>query len=342
MIPSVTGFCVPGWLIRHSITTSIITIPAFPDAQRIAMSSIPIEWQECYSNKHKQKYWFNSVTNESRWTDPNESSQTNGVVSDTTTNITTASPGIYEDSPIIANERDRYAEICLDVLTTENSKYGKMQGTTKTARSCNTDGMRIGMYGIYARVIWSQLLNQVVTVGDVGSNIRDSIFPTLIMPDDAVEKEFIDGGRTVAQAKDILHKLGEALVDASRNLVRLQSEKRHLIDTLRVTLTVDSAAVSTSSGSSSSNVGAKRKLDAAISDASSGSTITTIDRNRVYSLSFEGVTHSISGMHFAKILNLYRLHTDPSATVDDPVFVSTIYTFLSDFIILKMRCSLMS
>jgi hypothetical protein len=270
-------------------------------------------WAECFSNKYQQKYWFNASTNESKWVNPNETSTsaTNSV----STNINTSQTSkIYEDSPIVANQRDRYAEECLNVLTNENLKYGEMQGSTKTAKSCRKDGMKIGMYGIYARVIWSQLLNQVVTVGDVGSNVRDSIFPTSILHDAAVEKEFLDGGRTLAQAQDILSKLGNSLVTASRNLVRLQTEQRDNLDSIRITLTVES--------SQHNNTNNKRKLT---TDNSNIPVITTINKNEVYCLSFEEVTHSISGMHFAKLLTLYRLHTQGDATVNDPVFVSFIF-----------------
>jgi hypothetical protein len=271
-------------------------------------------WTECFSNKYQQKYWFNASTNESKWVNPNEtnSSSTTNV----STNINVQTIKIYEDSPIVANQRDRYAEECLNVLTNENLKYGEMKGSTKTAKSCRKDGMKIGMYGIYARVIWSQLLNQVVTVGDVGSNVRDSIFPTSILHDAAVEKEFIDGGRTLAQAQDILNKLGNSLVTASLNLVRLQTEQRDNLDSIRIALTIESSA--------HNNTSNKRKLT---TDNSSAPTITAIDKNEVYCLSFEEVTHSISGMHFAKLLALYRLHTSQDAAVSDPVFVSCVCVF---------------
>ncbi len=266
------------------------------------------EWSECFSNKYQQKYWFNSATNESVWVDPNSTLKDNLL---TTTNgqtkQTTSSIIIHEDSPIVANERDRYAEKCLDILTNENLKYGEMRGNTKTAKSCRQDGMKIGMYGIYARVIWSQLLNQVVTVGDVGSEVRDSIFPTAIMRDEAVEKEFIDASRTPQQARDILNKLGQALVDASANLVQLGAVNRSSMSSIQIELSIDNGSVSGSN---------KRKL------TTDNEVITAIELHLVYNLRYGEVTHSISGSHFAKLLRLYRLHTDPATAVTNPVFVS--------------------
>jgi hypothetical protein len=47
--------------------------------------------------------------------------------------------------------------------------------------------------------MWSQLLNQVSTVGDVGGPDLDSVFVRETFDDRPVEAELVDAGRTAEQ-----------------------------------------------------------------------------------------------------------------------------------------------
>lgn len=229
-------------------------------------------WLESFSKKYQRKYWYNRVTKQSVWIDPSisgasptvpeKSTELNSLAtaaaSGTSTTVvtgkrsaTSTAPAekrakveaesvaeLYEDSPFVAIERLRLWEQNLTDFAEDNSRFGKMIGRSKTAKACAEQGMRIGMQGLFARILWSQLLEQVAKHGDVGvvaslkqqkvSKERDAIFPIAEPQRDlAVEKELVEMGRSAADASDLLQRLSNRLCSAGRYLVALQQLLRH-------------------------------------------------------------------------------------------------------------------
>lgn len=267
-------------------------------------------WIWAYSQKHKARYWYNMETKTSTWINPyfllaskKRGHEKDGLHPD---GKKYRSGGYYEaieDHPSLSIERDRLLGEILDLLAKENSRYGEMAGETKTAKSCRKDGMKVGMQGIFARIIWFELLNQIQTIGDVGTMITDSIFPNVFQGDPAVLKEFIDGGRTEEESRLIMRKVGDSLVQAAKKLLDMKRSFWSRQVVAKVTLRQSPATQPQPPQQSSFH--------------HSQSVAQEICR-----LDYQGVTYSISSIHLNKLLRLYQLHTDRHAHLQDSLFVS--------------------
>jgi hypothetical protein len=212
--------------------------------------------------------------------------------------LKTATTFVYEDHPDLALEREKLLNQCLDLLATENEKYGPMTDNSKTSQACRTKGMRVGLQGLFARIVWFELLNQISTLGDIGSSLeRDSIFPVAFAGDQAVINELIAAGRSEKEAKDIImNKVGKKLMKYAEHLI---SMKKQLFQ-----------------GNS------KLLLQPVAIQLSKVPEIDNPNRISFYQLSYHNVVLEISYEHFKKLLRLYRLHTDQKAHLQDITFVS--------------------
>ena len=56
-----------------------------------------------------------------------------------------------QDVPSVALRRERLRIECLDHFAKENLRYGNMAGYSKTSRSCRSEGMTIGLGGMFGR-----------------------------------------------------------------------------------------------------------------------------------------------------------------------------------------------
>ena len=103
---------------------------------------------------------------------------------------------VAEDHPAIAVFREEQRDAVLSSFARFNAAYGEMQGNTKTAKSCRKDGMKHGLLGIYARVIFEQIawqqLHEGQIVGGAHITIVDPVLPAHTQPDPCVCKEFIE------------------------------------------------------------------------------------------------------------------------------------------------------
>lgn len=264
-------------------------------------------WIWAFSQEFKERYWYNVETRETSWINPYQlcakrransltSALQNSAAHGDTAESIAASRKRYraasalaaiDDHPLLSIERDKLLGDILDLLAKENSKFGEMAGETKTAKACRHSGMKVGMQGLFARIVWYELLQQILTVGDVGTMATDSIFPNTYRGDPAVLREFIDGGRTEAEGRQVMDAVGRSLTAAAKRLLDM---KRDLISRPVVSPVILS----------------QRKIQ---------------DRT-VCTLEYQGVAYSISNTHLEKLLKLYQLHTDKFAHTQDSLFVS--------------------
>jgi hypothetical protein len=201
---------------------------------------------------------------------------------------------INEDHPDLAIEREKLLEKCLDLLASENEKYGPMTDDSKTSISCRRDGMRKGMQGFFGRIVWFELLEQISRSGDIDNTLeRDSIFPVHFIGDENVMKELVAAGRSTEASRDIvLNKMGQFMMKCARHLIEM---KKQLLPKITTPLPIRLSKIYTNDNTN---------------------TIQT------YQLSYNAVNLQISYSHFKKLLRLYRLHTDPAADLQDGIFVS--------------------
>ena len=242
-------------------------------------SSDAEQWEEHFSRTYQATYWFNKRTGESSWVDPRASAAQQSAPVD-------------EDSPRVALRREQLRAQCLLAFAEENSKYGKMQGWSKTARSCREDGMVVGMQGMFARVLWSQKMRETLA----GSTRElDPVFPSHITEDRPVIKELVDAGREEDIARAVLLRLTSAFQAAAEELASLKAQTLDLSQQ-RVSLRSKAGTL----------VGARDELAA----------------QQPYKLCFEGTEYELRGSHLAKLLRLYRQYTDAEANWEDGDFVS--------------------
>lgn len=252
-----------------------------------------------YSQTHQTRYWYNRDTKEASWINPHQlvvrkrSSDPTGDQEPPKRYRAGRALAAIEDHPSLSVERDKLLGEALDLLAAENEKYGEMAGETKTARSCRQSGMKVGMQGIFARIMWYELLNQILTAGDVGSAAVDSILPTAFEGDPAVLKEFVDGGRTEQEGRAIMHKVGRAMVSAAQRLLEMKRSQLSRPLGTKVTLTQHLKGT--------------------------------------WSIDYEGAKHFISSVHLDKLLRLYRLHSDQHAHLQDPLFLRRVYCVLARY-----------
>ena len=276
-------------------------------------------WQEKYSATHKATYWFNPVTNESVWTDPtgNKASAAadtkqsqqedadeehphkkrrgdSSSSSSSSSSVMSKVPTVIEDYPALAIERERLRIQCHNLLVHENAKYGPMKGSTKTAISCRRDGDAIGMQGVFARIMWHQLLCEIDTNGDVGASMqRDGIFPMTTVDDEAVAKELIDAGRSVSDSNKIIQLVLGAMRKACLQLADMRSAAA--LSSQVVTLTAEASTLVEG--------------------------VKTQEKQVFYTLRYGQKALSISDAHLQKLLRLYKIHTDAMATLENSTFL---------------------
>jgi len=269
------------------------------------------DWQKIEPESGDVTYWYNSKTHSSSWINPEklsreyykkrrENESNHYLVS--LPRKKAGKPRTLEDYPLLAIKREELLQKCFDILVEENNKYGEWRGNTKTAKSCREDGMRVGMQGIFARIMWYELLEQAHQCGEVGANGRDSILPTVFKGDPAVKKEFLDAGRNETITENIMNAVGRAMMEASRELLQL----RHTITTIPPTITQHNHTIR-----------CQKKLERINNNSNNNFHQVTF-----YELHFQQSMHAISEAHLQKLLHLYQLHTNPLATVQDSIFVS--------------------
>jgi hypothetical protein len=212
---------------------------------------------------------------------------------------------VIEDFPVYAIEREKCTQLCLDVLTNATKQDGEWKGDTKTASAIRKQGWRQGLQGLFGRILWYELLEQVQIQGDVGGLTRDSIFPTNFLGDPAVKNEFLEAGRTEEQVAKVMRAVGSFMEEVSQRLQLMRNQTNLKSDGLLNKIDV-------------------KPKDALINPNGSATVM--------YSLTCCAVTLNISHEHLTKLLRLYRLHTDKDATLADDTFVSCLqllFLFLS-------------
>lgn len=136
-----------------------------------------------------------------------------------------------EDLPRLGVKRKELYEETLAVFASENLKYGRMQGTTKTAKACQRGGMLNGLRGMHARVVWDQHMYNVIRCGDVGNSQTDPVFVGSTVENEAVINELLDGGRSRAQASRVFNRLCMSITDACRQMIKLRNVSEfHICD----------------------------------------------------------------------------------------------------------------
>ena len=111
----------------------------------VRMDLLPAGWSKQFSKTHQRDYWFNSADGTRRWEPPEE--DRGKAKRARTSPLEAAAVVINEDSPELSLERARLLGECFEVFVSENSKFGNMCGSSKTAKSCMKDGMRVGSRG---------------------------------------------------------------------------------------------------------------------------------------------------------------------------------------------------
>ena len=298
-------------------------------------------WQQMFSTKFQCPYWFNPVTNESVWQDP--MADTKNSVSeehllendhphkkqktDSTSAHSTSSPvvtkviptSVTEDFPSLAIERERLREECHAVLVRENAKYGIMQGKSKTAIACRSEGDAAGLQGLFARIMWHQLLCEIERSGDVGCSMqRDGIFPTTTVPDEAVTKELVDAGRSPTEAAQVLTTV----------LISMQRACSRLAEMRKTAHAIDQDVILSSGSMGDSNVH-EASTDGKVSRAHQNR--QTRSRPQLYSLQYGSKAFSISHVHLQKLLHLYQIHTDPTASLETASFLRRTFCVLARY-----------
>jgi hypothetical protein len=264
---------------------------------------LPPEWSKQYSKTHQRDYWFNSSDGSRSWEPP-------AVVDEepaSKRSRTVAPPPsvVREDSPLMSVERARLLNSCFDLFVAENAKFGDMQGHSKTAKACKKDGMKVGLQGMFGRIVWTQLLRHVQTNGDIGSDpTSDAVFVPAPVTDEAVTQELHEAGRSPEQAQRVMSTVYAKLRDACASLVQAQS----------------------SSSGSTAAVSLQGKL--AQPDGQ-------LQGDVMYRLSFSHAAYVISGKHLEKLLRLYSLHTHPGCAVTDPVFLRRVFCVIARYELLS-------
>jgi hypothetical protein len=290
-------------------------------------------WQKMFSTKFQCSYWFNPVTNESVWKDPTgdavndisasgqnyvpeidqprKKQKTNSASAHSSSSSADtkklSSSYVMEDFPSLAIERERLREECHAVLVRENARHGIMQGKSKTAIACRSEGDAIGLQGLFARIMWHQLLCEIERSGDVGCSMqRDGIFPATTVRDEAVEKELVDAGRSPTDAEQVLTAV---LISMQNACIRL-AEMRNIAHTIdqSVNLCPDSAKDIQRTHQNPQN-----------------------RPQQIYNLQYGSKTFCISSIHLQKLLRLYQTHTDPAATLDSTPFLRRTFCVLARY-----------
>jgi len=219
-----------------------------------------------------------------------------------------------EDFPTLALMRKQLFVSTAHAFADANSAFGVMQGTTKTARACKRDGMRKGLGGMHARVIWEQHMRQVQEDGDVGQSGRDPIFTTHTTLIEAVILELIDGGRTREQALQVYGVLAQGLAQACAAMVAARQQ----LPSSSITSSADFDAVMCTDSQT------RRKL-------TTSSTSTQLNHKALYVFSYKALTFAIRGEHLGRLLLQYQQYTDKDAGFTDPLFQRRVFCVLARY-----------
>ena len=282
-------------------------------------------WVKQRSKKWDREFWFNTLDGSSSWTEPSEVAAAaadadkdpaakRARTTEAAAAAATPAPGhrVQEDDPALAIERVRLTAVCFDAFVDENAKYGEMLGQTKTAKSCRMDGLKVGMQGMFSRVIWTQLLKHVQTNGDIGQDPEsDATFVPSPVQDEAVMSELVEAGRTRQQAEAVMGRLYGQLRDACSRLVGLRRA---------------------SSAAGAAAAGAVALID---SNTAAAAAAPAAAPKTLYTLQCGASQYQISGVHLNKLLGLYRKHTAPDARPSDPLFLRRVYCVLARYELLS-------
>jgi hypothetical protein len=190
-------------------------------------------------------------------------------------------------------------------------EYGEMLGNSKTSRSCAKDGMKIGMQGIFSRILWTQLLEQIRKMRDIGyTYIKDPVIPSHISLDEQIIAELIEAGRSLEQAKLVYQGVSESLQESLVQLVRqastiiLHKNQQHVVHITYKDTT--------------------RQIDVNTIEQ----TLTSHD---ILVLTYESLSYEIRGDYLIKLLNLYHMHTDPHIVLNDVIFIRRVFCVVARY-----------
>lgn len=163
--------------------------------------------------------------------------------------------------------------------------------------------MRVGMQGIYARILWTQLLQQVRRFRDIGyTQPRDPVFPCVVDDDEAVQKELEELlGRSTREAKEIYDAFASCLIQTSRHLIQLASSKRasEHRDASMISIVFAATGADVPESFSTWEDSAEHMVD----------------------MRFGESTLNLRGDYLLKLLRLYRLHTARDTSLLDHTFL---------------------
>lgn len=290
-------------------------------------------WSKHFSKTHNRDYWFNAKDGTRSWEPPvasnantklaastiddedDSSSKTKRARISTSETIVTVTPAVTpvlrEDFPFLSEERMRMLTNCYDIFVSENMKFGEMGGSSKTAKACKKDGMKIGMQGMFGRIVWTQLLKHVQNNGDIGTDPNsDAVFVPCPVVDEAVMQELVEAGRSPIQAQSIMRALYDKLAVACAALVKQHSSL---------------TATSSLQEAKSVAVTLQGKLQ------SDGQLCTDV----MYSLAYGSTSHIISGTHLKKLLGLYRSHTLQGCLPTDATFLRRVFCVIARYELLS-------
>eukprot|EP01031_Cornospumella_fuschlensis_P033528 gene33528-40563_t len=260
------------------------------------MSNIEVSnWVVGYSQEHQRQFWFNIETKVSSWINPASLVVKKRKLDNDNTDSGYILGGHFialEDHPLLANYRDHLLEKALVILADELEKFGPLIGDSKTAVSCAKDGFLIGIQGLFARIVWYELLRQIQQQGDVGVMTLDSILPADFEGDAAVKKELVDMGRSEKQVDSIMSLVGTALTSGSRDVL---NKRRELIFSNEITR------------------------------------VALVKKGIMYYLQYQKKEHVISETHFKKLLGFYQENTDKYSHDQDPLFLRRLFCVLSRY-----------
>ena len=164
--------------------------------------------------------------------------------------------------------------------------------------------MRVGTQGIYARVLWTQLLQQIRWFRDIGfTKPRDPVFPTRVDYDEAVVKELQELGRASDEAKEIYESFATGLVDSSRRLVDLALSQSFSLEKQLISVVY---------------VADGEELSESFADSKDSA-------HHILELRFGAHGLKLRGDYLLKLLRLYRLHTAKETTLLDQIFLRRVF-----------------
>ena len=303
-------------------------------------TDLPSSWSKQFSKTHQREYWFNAADGTRTWDAPppvataataaaaavlegpgstmglkgeNEAEENGKAKRPRTSSHEASSAASRDDFPSLSLERARLLAECYDVFVAENSKYGEMGGASKTAKACKKDGMRVGMQGIFGRVVWTQLLKHVQAHGDIGTDASsDAVFVPSPVVDEAVLQELVEAGRSPQQAQGVMQALYARLRAACKALVHARTAAA-------------AAAQEGAQGQERDAVSLQGKLQ----------TDGQIYPEVTYRMACGGTSHTISGTHLQKLLRLYRTHTLRGCPPTDPTFLRRVFCVLGRYELLS-------